>query len=188
MKINIIDIVGEHFKTLNDFEVCDDIALNDKRKIKISREDFLIFIVFPILISLVLVVFMPKLDIQVHSLSVSIFAIFSALLLNVQIALFSIYHRNWRRSNDANLQKMQIRKMDERRDLLKELNTNISYSIILSCFAVTYFFILYIFKLNSHIWNFFCYLIFFHFFLTLLMVIKRAHALFNQEYNHDNLG
>ena len=180
MKINIVGIIIDHIKTLHDFDH-EEQRGNDKQK-KIARDDFLIFFILPVFAAFLLALLGPILDKDTYTVSVSIFAIFSALLLNVQIALFSIYHRSWSQLDDKNLQTMQNSKIDTRRMLIRQLNTNISYSIVVSCSAVMVFFFLYIFKSSSFLATFICYLLFIHFFLTLIMIIKRAHALFDTEY------
>src|SRR5690554_1437426 len=98
MKINIIGIIIDHVKTLHDFNP-EEQGENVKQQ-KIARDDFLTFFLLPLFAAVLLAALGPILNKDTYTVSVSIFAIFSALLLNVQIALFSIYHRSWSRLED----------------------------------------------------------------------------------------
>lgn len=191
MKINILEIITAHLNTLHEYKPNDAVknhkdAKCDNSRNKLARDDLSIFFFLPILAAILLAIFGPALTEEAYTISVSIFAIFSALLLNVQIALFSIYHRSWSQVEDNNLQKIKNDKQELRRSLIRQLNTNISYSIIISCTSVMVFFFLYIFKYSSFLSSSICYFLFLHFFLTLIMIIKRAHALFDTEYTEEN--
>lgn len=175
MKINILSIVFEHFQTLK--------AFNESKKTnKVFREDFLVFILLPFIVSAIAAAFGIQLNKDTYGISISVFSIFSALLLNVQIALFSIYQRGWSSLKDTNLNEIQKQEIKDRNDLLGEVNTNISYLIVVSCIGVTLFLILYISDPKNKIMTFISYFLYLHFLFTLLMVIKRAHALFGKEY------
>jgi len=100
----------------------------------------------------------------------------------VQIALFGISQREWKFESDQLSAELRKEKLEERRELLGELNTNISYLVVVSCFAVTVFLIFYIVKMTDDLETAISIWLYTHFFLTLLMVIKRAHALFQKEY------
>lgn len=184
MKINIIGIIIDHVKTLHDYNHRE--QKDGVKTEKIARDDFLTFFLLPFFAAVLLATLGPSLNKDTYTVSVSIFAIFSALLLNVQIALFSIYHRSWSQLEDNNLQSMKNDRIDTRGFLIRQLNTNISYSIVVSCSAVMVFFFLYVFNFSSIISTCICYFLFIHFFLTLLMIIKRAHALFDTEYTEKN--
>jgi len=181
MKINVVSIFTDHLKTLRHYEP--DTLLEQRSPPRLSREDFLIFFIAPALIAAAGIVLGANLDKDTYGMSISVFAIFSGLLLNVQIALFAVYQRSWAPLTDRNLDEIQERQLTKRNDLLSEVNTNISYLIIVSCGAVSIFLIAYMTKTTSHIMSLFSLYIYAHFILTLLMVIKRAHALFDNEYS-----
>jgi len=181
MKINVVSIFTDHLKTLRHYEP--DKSLEQDSSPRLSREDVLIFFIAPALLATTGIVLGANLDKDTYGMSISVFAIFSGLLLNVQIALFSVYQRSWTSLTDRNLDEIQQRQLTQRNDLLSEVNTNISYLIIVSCASVSIFFIAYMMKTVSISMSFFSLYIYAHFLLTLLMVIKRAHALFDNEYS-----
>ena len=171
MKINIFHIVYGHLLTLR---------FGDEGKY--SKIDILLFFLFPIIIGVISFYFDVRLGKEAFGISISIFSIFSALLLNVQIALFGISQREWKADDDKLLNKLKEDKKKEKRKLLIELNTNISYLIVLSCISVTIFLLSYVVDITDRIKSPISTCLYLHFFLTLLMVIKRSHALFHKEY------
>lgn len=171
MKANILHILKAHLATLKvDGET------------RYHRPDILLFFLLPLLIAVIAWALGTTIDRDTFNVSISVFAIFSALLLNVQIALFSISQREWKREDDELSDDLKKKKLAERRELLGELNTNISYLIVVSCLAVTAFLGFYVVKEANSIATPISIWLYAHFFLTLLMVIKRAHALFQKEY------
>jgi hypothetical protein len=174
MKANVLHIVSGHLDTLK----------NPGEK-RYHRPDVLLFFGLPALLVIGGVILAKPLKPDVYGVSISVFSIFSALLLNVQIALFSVYQRGWQKSGDDITDSVLIQKNADRRDLLGELNTNISYLILISCVGVTLFLIFYIFDVGEKIELSISIFLYAHFLLTLLMVIKRAHAIFQKEYQID---
>jgi hypothetical protein len=171
MKANVLHIIQAHLATLK-----------TDGEARYHRPDILLFFILPLLISVMAWAFGGSIEKDTFSVSISVFAIFSALLLNVQIALFSISQRDWRPERDKLSADLQENKLEERRELLAELNTNISYLVVVSCLAVTSFLVFYVVKKTDCIETPVSIWLYAHFFLTLLMIIKRAHALFQKEY------
>lgn len=171
MKANVFHILQAHLATMK--------VEGDGRY---HRPDIVLFFLLPLLACVFVWAFGGKLDRDAFNVSISVFAIFSALLLNVQIALFSIYQREWRSKSDSIVAEVQRDKAKLRRELLGELNTNISYLIVLSVFSVTIFLICFVSTALDQIETPIAVYLYAHFLLTLLMVIKRAHALFQKEY------
>ena len=171
MKANVFHIFMAHLDTLK---------VNDEARY--HRPDILLFFILPLLIAAMAWAFGGVIENDTFSVSISVFSIFSALLLNVQIALFGISQREWKFESDQLSAELRKEKLEERRELLGELNTNISYLVVVSCFAVTVFLIFYIVKMTDDLETAISIWLYTHFFLTLLMVIKRAHALFQKEY------
>lgn len=71
---------------------------------------------------------------------------------------------------------------DEEKALLVEVNSNISYLIMLSCISVTFSFVFYAFGILGKTTTFTIFFLISHFLLTLLMLIKRSHLLFDNSY------
>lgn len=121
-------------------------------------------------------------------LSVSVFAIFAALLLSVQVALYSVSLRPIEKPQDTK----RIRSFENlnrvRFSLLKELNDNIAYLVLQSVFFVTFLLIIYVFSFYNKIVSSISIYLYCHYLLTLLMVVKRASIVFSREYDPDNRG
>jgi hydrogenase-4 membrane subunit HyfE len=172
MKANVLHIVAAHFRTLQDHPAG-----------KTSIQDVAVFYLVPAAIAILACYSQVTVGKDVYSLAVSVFAIFAALLLSVQIALFGIFQRGWAPPPDPKLEKHQADAMEARRDLLKELNTNISYLTVVCCAFIVLLVLFYVLAIPDALeLGIFCF-VFSHFALTLFMVIKRAHALFQREYD-----
>jgi hypothetical protein len=68
--------------------------------------------------------------------------------------------------------------------ILREINSNISYCILLPTFSLFLFILLYGIDICSSVPTIASVFIFAHLILTLLMTIKRSHALFEREYRN----
>lgn len=171
MKINIFHIVVRHIATLR-----------NEASGKVAIADVLVFYIFPAVVSFLILYSDVDVNKSVYGFSVSVFSIFAALLLSVQIALFGIFQRGWKTDGDPRKDVQSQRKRAERNNLLRELNTNISYLTVICCTFISLLIIFYVFKINEKIEIFVFFYVFIHFVLTLFMVIKRSHALFQKEY------
>jgi len=171
MKISVTVIIRDHLATL----------YNDSSG-KRSYFDIFVFYFFPLLLAIGVYVFDLRLDVNSYSVSITFFGIFLALLLNIQVAIFSIFRHKWKESEDERKAALQDEEMSTRRTLLGELNANISYLTLVSCLALISFFVFYAATCEEGAAPAFGVMLYSHFVLTLLMVIKRAHALFQKEY------
>jgi hypothetical protein len=172
VKISVLHIIAEHFRTLKDTETG-----------RIPPSDLIIFVAIPIIFAIGSTFCNIKIGKDFYNLSITFFGIFIALLLNIQVAMFSVFQRNWSKQDDHILSQVQSNKLEQRRRLLSDLNVNVSYLIVLSCLCL----IVYIFLFSTEAENLAarvvsCFL-YTHFTLTLLMIVKRTHALFQGEYN-----
>lgn len=176
MKIDIRLIVSDHFETLT-----------DKVSGKISWIDTLVFIALPGTVGLFSAYMITDLPFGIYGVLVSVFAVFAALLFSAQISIFNFFQ---------NLKGNEIRKIDrgsisetmlsasrERQGrLLRELNLNISYLILLCCVSLILLLLFNLFLMNGYFATFFLVFLVAHFFLTLLLVIKRGHIAFKIQY------
>ena len=111
-------------------------------------------------------------------------AIFAALLFSVQIALFSILQRDMSATTGVQAKSRTgvERRLDERRELIREVNANISYLILIACLGVA---MLLGFSLTPHlslVRSIISTYLVCHFVLTILLIIARVHTLFDEEY------
>lgn len=170
-KFNVLYIIADHIGTLR--------ATSGK----VSFADIFFMYVLPGLVGGVAFFDVFPIEKSVFGVSISVFAIFSALLLNVQIAIFGIYQRKWKLTGDPVRDKKAQEKYSSRKNLLSELNTNISYLTMISCLSVTIFLIFYIVEIPDNIEAYVGVYLYCHFLITLMMVIKRTHVLFQYEYS-----
>lgn len=101
--------------------------------------------------------------------------------------MFSIFQRKWDISSDPKVEVIQRKVLEDRRSLLTELNANISYLILVSCLALIASLVFYAEKWEKGAPPALMVLLYSHFLLTLVMIVKRAHALFHKEYRDTNL-
>ena len=100
----------------------------------------------------------------------------------MQVAVFGIYLRRWEPPTDKILLTQRYAKLLERKLLLREVNASISYLVLISCFALVWFLFLLMKAYTCGVWPAISVLLYAHFMLTLLMVVKRVHVLFAREY------
>jgi hydrogenase-4 membrane subunit HyfE len=173
MKIDIRHIIGDHLKTLR----------NAKSE-SVSIVDFFLFYVFPLAVAGLAYYFNLKFaKADIYNVSITLFGIFIALLLNVQVAIFSIFQRRWEPAKEERMQPHQDKKFDSRQALLGELNANLSYSILICCLALFAALLFFVKEWNTGVGPATIVFLYAHFILTLVMIVKRAHVLFHGEYS-----
>ena len=171
MKIDVRQIIADHFRTLK-----------NHRTGRVAGSDMVAFFVIPVAVGTATFIFRIPIDREVYNVTITFFGIFIALLLNVQVAIFSIFQRKWSLPQDKRLADKFMARSDERRALLGELNANISYLTLFCCVALVEFFCFFMFRNCTPAAVGFAAATCLHFFTTLLMVIKRTHVLFSKEY------
>lgn len=171
MKISVGSILRDHWATLY-----------DARSNRTNYVDIFVFYGVPIAGAIAAYSLGFKLKPDGYNVSITFFGIFLALLLNIQVAIFSIFLRKWDEPKDARLAEKQKQETSDRRKLLSELNANISYLTIVSSIALVAFLIFFVCEYKSGIAPAIALAIYLHFILTFVMIVKRAHALFQKEY------
>lgn len=171
MKLDVQSIVRDHWRTLT-----------KGQSATASLTDFLTFLGLPLIAAIVAGQHGLELKIDAYNVSVTFFGIFIALLLNIQVAIFAIFQRKWTVSDDPIEAKIQQGVVDVRRQLLGELNANISYLVLVCCTALFVSLCAYVAEWKQGFVPAAIAFLYGHFLLTLLMVVKRSHAVFQQEY------
>ncbi|WP_143042704.1 hypothetical protein [Paracoccus alkenifer] len=171
MKISLSSIIISHWD-----------SLKDVGEEKISTRDIFIFYGIPFIVggsvSLSHAAF-PK---EIYSVSISVFSIFSALLFSAQVAMYGVFRSDRKIPSDVILAEDERKRVQDTRLLLREVNANISYLIFLSCLSVTVFLIFFAAELPAGIESGVSIFLYTHFLLTIAMVLKRAHEIFDAEY------
>lgn len=176
MKIDFRPIVRDHFATL---------YVAETRRISVL--DIILFFAAPLLVGAVSFFFCFSVKQEFYNVSITFFGIFIALLLNLQVAVFSIYQRKWDSPTDKRLAARQEEVVRVRKKLLGELNSNISYLTFVCVVALIIFILFYVMQWLRGFAPAFAVAVYVHFIFTLLMVVKRAHALFQREYRGDSV-
>lgn len=171
MKINVLSIVRDHFETLY-----------DSRSNRSSMFDIVLFYVFPIVAGISSYYAGALLKPEAYTVSITFFGIFVALILNIQVAMFSIFQRKWEMPSDKRVAASMADTLAGRKKLLIELNANLSYLILVCCVALVLSLLSFIKSFDNCVIPAVMVFLYAHFLLTLLMVVKRAHALFHKEY------
>jgi len=120
--------------------------------------------------------------VDAYNVSITFFGIFIALLLNIQVAMFGIFQRKWEVPKDQRLAEIQHETLSDRRALLIELNANLSYLILVCVAALFAALVFYIMDWKDGAAPPIMVFLYIHFLLTLSMIVKRSHALFQKEY------
>lgn len=171
-KININKIIVDHIHTLRDYSKVVEYRKNPgkmKKRELYSKSDFFIFFILPIIISIFLLYFefLPN-DNTLIGLVTSL-SIFSALLFNLLLIIYDI------------MQKTTNNKV--KKELLREMYSNISFCILIAICTTIFAILGLIIKENIIflVLSFLVYYLFTLFILTILMVLKRTHALLSRE-------
>jgi len=172
VKISVLRIITDHLSTLRN-------SVSNK----ISATDIIIFFLLPVIVGITGFFSSIKVSKDFCNISVTFFGIFVALLLNFQVAAFGIYNRKWGIKGDEKLSLTQTKEIEVRRLLLREINSNISYLILISIGSILLFIFLYTTDTTGRIAAAISWGIYIHFILTLLMVVKRSHIIFRREYD-----
>ncbi|HRG69312.1 MAG TPA: hypothetical protein PLS73_10715 [Saprospiraceae bacterium] len=166
-KINILEIIKNHFGTL----------INDNSN-KREFDDYLTFLILPIIFATGLVYYKIALSEQIINIVITALSIFVGLLFNVVVLLFDIVKRD-------STQRLKNK-------VLKQILANITFTILLSLVTILFTVLTFIdesrVKLVA-IW--FVYFLLSNFLFTVLMILKRMYILFKNEIdcieNSENL-
>lgn len=161
-KINICPIIKGHIETLK-----------DPRGIKILKRDIVGFYLFPLAVSGYLTWGNFKVIDKYVNIGIIAHTIFIPLLVNVIFLIYNILEKN----SVSEKSRKSIK-------ILKQLYSNIVYTILISMLSLISLAIYSATSINElvkTINTFFLYFVLLHIFLTLLMIFKRIHLLLSKE-------
>ena len=171
-KINLTKILKDHALTFHDY---------DSRRINVS--EIFIFIIIPLVLSMIIVyIFNKKLSPSHISNAITALSIFAALLFSLPILLYDILVRNLIIKPENEIEKKQL---SDRRDLILEINSNVSFAILASFISVIFLFLLQISSLPHFLVqaiNFITISLGIIFSLTVLLLLKRVHYLLTFDF------
>lgn len=166
-KINICPIIKGHIETLK-----------DPRGVKILKRDVVGFYVLPLLISAYLTINNFRVIDKYVNIGIIAHTIFIPLLVNVIFLIYNI------------LEKGTIPKKNKSIKILKQLYSNIVYTILVSMLSLISLSIYSANSINSSVRivnTILLYFILIHIFLTLLMIFKRIHLLLSKEIEENSV-
>lgn len=176
-KVNISIIVVDHIRSLRD-------AKTDR----ILGTDILLFYIIPALFGGCFFWFGGILSSDIVGSILGALSFFSGLLFSAQIALYSVRPNQLKRQDNSILEAKERVIFREKIKFFKDLNANISYTILLAALLLTLIVSFEVFALPSRIEDGVIVAGLLHFILTLLMLIKRMHVAFRTElYREDNI-
>lgn len=179
-KISIFGIIKDHIETLK-----------DNRTNKIYIPDIILFFVIPGIISSVMIQFEIRLNDGFVNALITSFSIFSALLFNLLLLVYSISDKP--ENKYKNLDALENERIIRRRRLLREIYINVSFLILISTIAVVSLLTYFLKASNCNIlvidicslkWllALIVYYLAAQFILTLLMVLKRIYRLLSRAF------
>ena len=171
-KVNILIVIKDHIATLY-----------DDRTNKFSRGDLAFFYLLPILLGIFYFLFPFKLPTEVNSALIAVFSVFAALLFSAQMALYGLSPREPKCGNDQTSDDRERARFERDRKFFADVNYNVSYLILLSCISLLVFVGMMITSLSGRMEGAVLVVLISHFFLTLLMLVKRTHIAFSSKYS-----
>lgn len=174
-KINILIIIKDHLGTLVD----------DRSK-KRSWLDVFLFYGIPLVIG-TFYFFRPfNLPDAIENSLIAVFSVFGALLFSAQVALYNLSPAKIKETSDPIQQAVEEGKLLKEKGYFRDINYNVSYLILLSCLLLILFISLMVVNLPAHIEGTILVTTVSHFFLSLLMLVKRSHVAFALRHTDDS--
>lgn len=170
-KINIFIIVSDHVATLY-----------DDRTDKFSRVDFALFYLLPLVLGGLYFLFPFKLPPEINGALIAVFSVFAALLFSAQMALYGLSPKEPQEGDDDTSNSQEEARFNRDRKFFADVNYNVSYLILLSCLSLLVFVAMMIASLSGRLEGAILVVLVSHFFLTLLMLVKRTHVAFSSKY------
>lgn len=170
-KINIIIVVRDHISTLYD----------DSSE-TFSVSDFAFFYLLPVLLGVLYFFFPFALPAEVNGALIAVFSVFAALLFSAQMALYGLSPREPAAGSDETSKAREEERFRRDRKFFADVNYNVSYLILLSCISLLIFVAMMIASLSGPLEGAILVVLVSHFFLTLLMLVKRTHIAFSSKY------
>lgn len=153
-RINLMKIFYDHLQTLK--------YADDK---KYSFPDIILFYAIPLILSIIGYFKSILLTCSQVNLLITVFSIFTGLLLNLLLLIYDIVSKN----NNTTKTKF-----------LHEIYSNISYTILLSIIII-FCLLLITFVSETALLSSIGLFLIIHFLLTILMILKRVHILLSKE-------
>ena len=167
-KINVIVIVRDHLSTLRD----------DRGNVR-SWADVAFFYILPILLGTSYYFCPFALPVGIENNLIAVFSVFGALLFSAQISLYGLSPKKPETTGDSVTDERNFNDFKNEKKFFREVNFNVSYLILISCISLILFLVTMIANVPQRFEGSALVILMSHFFLTLLMLIKRSHVAFS---------
>ena len=171
-KVNVIIVVRDHIATLYD----------DSTE-KFSYLDFSFFYLLPVLLGMLYFFYPFQLPREINGALIAVFSVFAALLFSAQMALYGLSPKAPEESADETSKAREEERFRRDRKFFADVNYNVSYLILLSCVSLLVFVSMMIASISERLEGAILVALVSHFFLTLLMLVKRTHIAFSSKYD-----
>lgn len=173
-KINFLIIIRDHFSTLT----------NDSTG-RISWSDLSLFFALPLTLGLIFYISPFKLPSNIEGALIAVFSVFGALLFSAQVALYGLSRSAPTQTDDPIQNAAILERQKSEREFFIHVNYNVSYLILLSCVFLILFIALMIFNAPANLEGAVLTSAVSHFFLSLLMLVKRSHVAFSLQHSKE---
>lgn len=166
-KVNIYCILRDHLSTLK-----------DDRTGRTSKSDLIFFYAFPLALGALFSFSGITLPNGLEGALIAVFSVFAALLFSAQIALYSLSPTTSREVSDPIGKPEALERARREKAFFRDVNYNVSYLILLSCLFLILFIVLMVANAPVRVEGGLLVAAVSHFFLSLLMLVKRSHVAF----------
>jgi hypothetical protein len=190
-KIKVVEIIKSHYDTFYTLE---------ENKERLSKSSYFVYIGIPLFISISLTALGYTMQSEINNLIATI-SIFGGFLFNLLAIIYTQVDKilkaikeEEKKINQGKVGKFDSiqKELDNKKAFTKEINSNISYSIIIAIIIILTLLLLNIDLPELNITNYktilksifigINYFLLSHFLLTLLMVLSRVYILLNRDF------
>ena len=173
-KVNVLSVILDHVDTWRFYRV--------GAKGHYKRGDFLLFLGIPIGVATAWAVFCGAMNAELRGIIAVFLSVLAALLFNLNILVYNAFMRH-KEKEGSTKEANKLRRLVEKRRFMREMFNNISFAILIALVAIA--FTVASAAVSSpdaaQILSGIAYGFLVLLFLTLLMLLKRMHALFRNE-------
>jgi hypothetical protein len=180
-KISVASIVKDHINTLK-----------SNQTNRIYYPDIFLFFFLPAILSGLMVYFGISLNDSLVNALITSFSIFSALLFNLLLLVYDIAGKDNNKISATD--PLEVKKNVQRRELLRQIYVNVSFSILISIVSVVVLLVYFLRSSNCVLWMVnlcslqwllatISYYLSIQFLLTIFMVLKRIYKLLAKAFS-----
>lgn len=171
MKINAFGLIFDYVRTIR-----------GERWTILSTIDAIVIFILPFLVSISAHFFKDNIVSGMYLSLFTLFGVFMAVFMAVQGVLVPLYHTPRKASPDAMVNKRLRDEFHDRRKLVREVSTTLSYLKLFSLLSMVVLMIPISTGTTLFLFKWLAIALATHLLLNILVVLKRLHALFSYEF------